>query len=78
MEDDIRRLPLRIETPSQIDRQNQLLAKAKEIDEAVKAHTLHALPSVLLLFFFGEFMIKRLVFNRCCPASFACNIVFEC
>ena len=36
VEDSIRRLPLRIETLSQKERQNQLLAKITEIDDAIK------------------------------------------
>ena len=35
-EDDFRRLPFRIETPSQIERQQKLIGKIKEIDEALK------------------------------------------
>jgi hypothetical protein len=36
IDDDIRRLPLRIETLSQIERQNTLLEKLKEIEGAIK------------------------------------------
>jgi len=35
-QDDLRRLPLRIETASQIQRQNGLLDKVKEIEDAIK------------------------------------------
>lgn len=36
VDEEYRRLPFRIETPSQIERQTRILEKIKEIDDAIK------------------------------------------